>query len=183
MTGSRGRLPFAWGATAAEIAAAYPSAGLVGEPRLELWRAVDVHAPAEDVYRWLVQLRVAPYSYDWIDNLGRRSPRELTPALGALEVGQRVLIAFRVAAVVPGREFTAVAGPLARRLFGPTAITYRVGAASGGSPSRLVVRVDVGIRGPLGRLRGTLLAWGDLVMMRRQLLNLAALAEGELRGR
>jgi hypothetical protein len=182
MTRDHPGLPRVWGASAAELAATYPSAELVPEPRIELFRAVDVEAPTETVYRWLCQLRIAPYSYDWIDNLGRRSPRALTPGLDALEVGQRVLVAFRVTSAIPGREFTAAVGPLGGRLFGPTAVTYRVTATEGGG-SRLVVRLDAGARGRAGRLRARLLAWGDLVMMRRQLLNLAALAEGRTRGR
>ena len=34
-------------------------------------------APAEAVWPWVAQVRLAPYSYDWIDNRGRRSPRKL----------------------------------------------------------------------------------------------------------
>ena len=46
-----------------------------------------------------------------------------------------------------------------------------------GSESRIVVRIAVAADGRLARLRAHALAWGDLVMMRRQLLNLKALAE------
>ena len=66
-----------------------------------------MRAPAEVVYRWLCQLRVAPYSYDWIDNRGRRSPRELTPGLEQLAEGQTVMI-FRLVSFAWGRHLTLV---------------------------------------------------------------------------
>jgi hypothetical protein len=50
-------------------------------------------------------------------------------------------------------------------------------AEPAGSGSRIVVRIAVAANGRLARVRAHALAWGDLVMLRRQLLNLRALAE------
>jgi hypothetical protein len=146
---------------------------------LLLTRAVDVAAPAELGWRWLCQISVAPYSYDWIDNLGRRSPQELTPGADRLEVGQRALI-FRVIDVQPGREWSALMLPRPARLFGPVAITYAAHPVTETS-CRLVCRLAVSQRTVLDRVRSRALAWGDLVMMRRELLNLKALAERDAR--
>ena len=94
-----------WGATAAERAARYGCDDVVPDPDRVLFRAVDVAAPAPVVFRWLCQVKVAPYSYDWIDNLGRRSPRILTPGADELEVGQRFLI-FTLASFEQDRSIT-----------------------------------------------------------------------------
>jgi len=37
-------------------------------------------------------MRIAPYSYDGIDNLGCESPRVLIPGLDELAIGQKVMI-------------------------------------------------------------------------------------------
>ena len=71
-------------------------------------RAVDVAAPAAHTFRWVCQLRVAPYSYDLLDNLGRRSPKELTPGAEVLEVGQRVMTIFHLASFEHDRHLTIV---------------------------------------------------------------------------
>ena len=63
-----------WGVTDEETRRHYPCDDFVNAPALEAWRAVDIAAAADVVWPWVTQLRVAPYSYDWIDNLGRRSP-------------------------------------------------------------------------------------------------------------
>jgi hypothetical protein len=142
------------------------------------FRAVDVRAGAATAFRWLCQLRVAPYSYDWIDNGGRRSPRTLTPGVDELAVGQRWMTIFDLVAFEPGEQLTfRIATPAARRLFGDIVITYLV-RDLGPDRSRLVAKLWVpSPRGPLERVTRPLLAAGDLVMMRRQLLNLAELAE------
>ncbi|MBA2955599.1 SRPBCC family protein [Nocardioides sp. MAH-18] len=144
---------------------------MVDGPVLRMTRAVHVDAPPAHVWRWLCQMEVAPYSYDWIDNRGRRSPRELTPGVTDPLVGQRVQV-FRVTDVQPGRQWSGFTIP---PVFGRTAVTYAVEPDVRGS--RLVCRILTSQRGPAAWVGSRLLAWGDLVMMRKQLLTLKRLAE------
>lgn len=158
-----------WGETADERA--LPMACdhlLVGAP-VRAHRATSVHAPASVVFRWLCQLKLAPYSYDLVDNLGRRSPRELVPGVEHLAVGQRFMSIFTLTSFAYNEHITL----RGRRV----AVTYAV--LSGNDSTRLVARV---IFDPPGGRIGTALigqglALGDLVMMRKQLLTLKALAE------
>ncbi len=130
--------------------------------------------PPETTFRWLCQLRAAPYSYDWLDNRGRRSPRTLTAGLDQLEAGQRVMKIFRLVEFEPGRSITVVHDG---SLFGRVAGTYEV-TSSGAQTSRLFVRLLVRYpRGARGAALSLILPPGDLVMMRRQLLNLRDLAQ------
>ena len=144
-----------------------------------MFRATDVAAPAAVTFRWLCQLRAAPYSYDKLDNYGRRSPQELTPGLERLEVGQRLMTIFRLAEFEPGESLTVLHRG---RLFGRVACTYWAKPVDA-ERSRIVVKIvcstDGG--GPLSALARLLLPPGDLVMMRRQLLNLKELAEWSAR--
>jgi hypothetical protein len=169
-----------WGTTAGERATAFPHDLPDERDRYVLWRGVDVAAPAPVVYRWLCQMRVAPYSYDWIDNGGRRSPQTLTPGLDQLEVGQSVMI-FRLAAFEPGVALTmeTPAGSSGERLFGNVHMTYWARAVDD-RRTRLLVKIRVRpAPGPFGAFMRAFLPWGDLVMMRRQLLNFRRLAERE----
>ena len=89
-------LPLVRGATAKEAVRPYPADGLVPEPALRMTRAVGVAAPAALTWPWLCQLAVAQYSYDLVDNPGRRSPQELTPGVDELELGQPLAVVFRL---------------------------------------------------------------------------------------
>jgi hypothetical protein len=165
-----------WGSTARERELEFACDRFVADPHDALHRAVTVHAPPTLLFRWLCQLRVAPYSYDLLDNLGRQSPRRLTPGLDRLQVGQRIMTAFRLAAFEPDRHITVV---LERggALFGDLAVTYLVVPESG-ERCRLVVKLAVAYpRTPFGAAMRRLLPAGDLVMMRKQLLTLRNLAE------
>jgi hypothetical protein len=176
-----GRLPYAWGATDTDLARRYPADTVLGVPVTTLTRAIHVDAPQELTWRWLCQIAVAPYSYDWIDNRGRQSPQELIPGVDRLEVGQRMAFVFELVSFDAPHQWTGVTVPAGERMFGRVAMTYA--AEPEGSGSRIVGRLAVPLGGPVSRLRTHLLAWGDLVMMRRQFLNFKALAERDaLRG-
>jgi hypothetical protein len=145
-----------WGSTEAERELPLPCDRLVPDAAQVLHRAVAVQAPPAAVFRWLCQLKVAPYSYDLIDNFGRRSPRALTPGAERLERGQRVMTIFRLEEFERDRHITIVRPGLA--------VTYAT------LPGRLLMRIR-------SRRSRRLLPYLDLVMARRQLLNLKRLAE------
>jgi hypothetical protein len=166
---------YTWGTTREERARRFPCDDLLPDAREAYWRGVTVEATPARVFRWLCQLRAAPYSYDWIDNLGRRSPQTLTPGLESLAVGQRVMTIFELAAFE--RDVHLTLRLLRPGLFPPLACSYLV-APEGAARARLLVKLAVGeTPGLYGRIATRLLPWGDLVMMRRQLLNLKRLAE------
>ncbi len=160
-----------WGATAEERALELACDELLEEAPVRLNRAVSVAAPASILYRWLCQLKLAPYSYDLLDNFARRSPRELVDGVERLEVGQRFMTLFALASFEQDRHITL----LGRRV----AVTYAALAGSGSGGSRLLARVlfDPPGHGVVADLAGRGLALGDLVMMRKQLLTLKGLAE------
>ena len=169
--------PYTWGSMSEERQAPFPADDHLPDPDDQLFRALDVAAPAPIVFRWLCQLRVAPYSYDWLDNLGRQSPRRLTPGLDELAIGQHVMFIFRLVDFARDEHLTLTLRGKSTALFGEAAITYRVIAVT---PEHSRVIVKLAIRYPFwGQWAITrwLFAAGDLVMMRKQLHTLSQLAE------
>jgi hypothetical protein len=157
-----------WGVSDAEVALAYPCDEFVASPAWRAWRGVEVAAPAAAVWPWVAQVRLAPYSYDWIDNRGRRSPRELVglaePRVGEgfTAVGGRAV--GRIVAVEPGRQLTgAIMGAFMSYVLVPQEH----------DSTRLLLKAVM----RTSRVKALGLSVGDLVMARRQLLNLKRLAE------
>jgi len=158
-------LDLTWRARPSERTASLPCDAIGPHAGVQADRAIGIDAPPRVVFAWLCQLRVAPYSYDLLDNLGRRSPRRRDPALVHLEVGQRFMTIFTLWSFVDGEQITL-------RSKG-AAVTYAVRPEGAGA--RLHARVWFG--GP--RWAARVLALGDAVMMRKQLLTLKSLAERE----
>lgn len=167
-------LPLIWEATADEARRHYPADDAVTGASVLMTRAIDVAAPADIAWRWLCQLSEAPYSYDWLDNLGRRSPQTLTPGAEQIELGQAMATVLRVISFDAPHQWTGVTTPRGQRLAGGFAMTYA--AEPDGPHSRIVVRIAAASPSRLTRLRAAGLAWGDLVMIRKQLRTLKKLA-------
>ena len=164
-----------WGTTPDERRAHFPCDDVLPDHSDAYFRGVTVHVGAPVVFRWLCQLRVAPYSYDWIDNFGRQSPRRLTPGLEQLAIGQPVMGIFDLVAFERDRHLT-----LRLRtpgVFPPLAVSYVVVPVAP-RQCRLLVKLAIGSRpSVVGRMAKLVLLPGDWIMMRRQLLNLKELAE------
>ncbi|GAB4582380.1 SRPBCC family protein [Nocardia sp. IFM 10818] len=156
-----------WGATPAELALDLPCDDEVSGSVVVCDRAISIDAPPPVVFAWLCQLRAAPYSYDLLDNWGRRSPRRRDPKLTELAVGQRFMSVFELDNFTPDAQITLRTGGVA--------VTYAVRPADTGS--RLHARVL--FRGPSWLLPPVI--FGDFLMMRKQLLTLKELAEQENR--
>src|SRR3990172_7309032 len=155
-----------WGTTTEERERAFPCDGLIDAPAC-YWRGVTIDAPRVVVFRWLCQLRAAPYSYDLIDNRGRRSPQQLTPGLDGLAVGQRMMFIFDLLSFQRDAPITVRMRErgLAPRLFGDVAVSYTVAPADTAG-TRLVAKLAVRYpRAPLGWLMRAVLPLCHLLII------------------
>jgi hypothetical protein len=171
---------FDWGITAVEKEYAFPCDLEPNLPETLYYRGMTVHAGAERIFPWLCQMRVAPYSYDWLDNLGRKSPRVLSPGITDLSVGQVFMTGFELVSFEPNRHVTLRSRDLPAWLFvfGDIVITYMIVPANE-NRSRLLVKMRVAY--PTGLVMGALMRFllppGDTFMMHKQLRTFKALAE------
>lgn len=82
-----------WGATDEEVLRPMPGDEIVARPVFNATRAVTVNARPEEIWPWLVQIgfgRAGWYSYDVLDNLGRRSAEQILPEYQNLAPGDLI---------------------------------------------------------------------------------------------
>lgn len=82
-----------WGATDAEVKRVMPGDEIVSKPSFNATRAVTIQATPQNIYPWIIQMgvtRAGWYSYNLLDNLGRRSAESILPEHQNIQVGDLV---------------------------------------------------------------------------------------------
>ncbi|CAB4648764.1 unannotated protein [freshwater metagenome] len=156
---------------------------ICGEAQLVATRAITISAPPAQVFPWIRQMgygKAGWYSYDIIDNLGRRSATSIHPEWQGINSGDSVpggLIDFHANLVNAPHTFVMSLrgqGRIAKRI--SFSLAYELHEHPVGT--RLVTRVRARIDLPLGTLLSRyVLGPGDGIMLRKQLRNIARRAE------
>lgn len=185
-------LEYTWGSTAEERLMPFPCDRYIESSDEAYFRAITVNAPPQILFRWLCQLKVGSYSYDWLDHLERMffnvqesipahpSPKQLLPEMESLLLGQRVMGIFKLIEFERNRHLTIVMDDKrAISMFGDIAASYVIFPVTDNT-CRLVLKGHIRYpRNPFLSWMPSFLPWGDLWMMRKQFLRLKNLAEKE----
>lgn len=143
---------------------------------LSILRGISVKASPQTVYKWLNQLQYAPYSYDWLDFPGRKSPQYLIEDNPSLKPGKPVMEMFDLVNCESDRHFTCVMKPNFFPGLKECAVTYMI--VQHRDHCRLLVKINVIYKkSVMGYIMRLLLSLGDTIMMGKQLKNLKKLAE------
>ena len=167
-----------WGATTEEIHGSVVGDNLCRDATLIATRSITICAPPKDVFPWIRQMgfgRAGWYSYDWIDNLGRKSADTVLEEWQSVELGDKIPagpISFTAAIVEASRHFVLEFKSLGRK--SPKlhfTLAYELRDDPRGT--RLVTRMRSHIKLPFGSLfERFILGPGDGIMLRRQLLTI-----------
>jgi hypothetical protein len=172
-----------WGATAGEIAGHQAGDDLLPVADIVSTRAVEVRAPASEIWPWLVQMgpgRGGAYTYDWIENLfglGMHSADEILPEHQHLEVGFALSLGrrgpvLRVASLQP-RESLVFRSDDGNWVWAFT-------LARAGEVTRLISRNRIatpGATAPVRAFNRYIMEPGSLIMERKMLLGIRQRAE------
>ena len=166
-----------WGTDLPECQIEFPCDRYLAHHDDAYFRGITIQANLHIIYRWICQLRTETFSYGFKGlDLPGREPEEI-------RLGQEVMGMFEIVDFEPNRYLTIriKQGSLAARIYGQVAVSYLILPKSD-ERCRLLVKILIRYPKVLGLLTRWILPWGDLIMMRKQLLNFKNLAERTQRG-
>ena len=167
-----------WGATAEEISSSMVGDDLCSDATVVATRSITIGAAPQEVFPWIRQMgfgRGGWYSYDWLDNLGRKSATTIHDEWQSVEAGDKIPsgpISFTAAIVDAPRHFVLEIQSLGKK---SPKLHFTLAYELRDNPqgTRLVTRMRSRINRPLGSLfEKLILGPGDGIMLRRQLLNI-----------
>ncbi|TDA66287.1 MAG: hypothetical protein D9V45_04955 [Chloroflexi bacterium] len=172
-----------WGATDDEIKRSMPGDDIVGKPSFNATRAVTIHAPAKNIYPWIVQMgvkRAGWYSYDLLDNLGRKSAESILTEHQNIQVGDVIPLSPDGKQGLLVKDFSQNKWMLWWDKIGDTSWVWEI-YTDGETHSRLVTRVRVKYRwfSPV-IVFNLLIEFFDILMMRKCMLGIKRRAEAML---
>lgn len=170
-----------WGATAGERRARWLGDSFFDEDPgrgLAMTRAIDLDAPPEDVWPWIAQCGRGAgwYSFDFVDNGGKRSARHLVSWIPEPRIGDATAVGY-LRAVEPGSGLAWWYDGL--RFLGThtrMVVSYHVRPRAGGS--RLVSRISADSKGPFAVPILLVFSALDSIMAVRQLYGFRARVHG-----
>jgi hypothetical protein len=167
-----------WGATTEEIHGSVVGDNLCCDATLIATRSITISAPPQDVFPWIRQMgfgRAGWYSYDWLDNLGRKSAIRVHEEWQSVESGDKIPsgpISFTAAIVEAPRHFVLEIKSLGKKS-SKLHFTLAYELREDPQGTRLVTRMRSHIKLPFGSLfERFILGPGDGIMLRRQLLTI-----------
>jgi hypothetical protein len=171
-----------WGTTPEEVERPLPGDDLVARPTFNATRAISIKAPQEHVWSWLVQVglgRAGWYSYDLLDNLGRRSSGRIIPELQHLAPGDIVPMGPGAGQGIPVHALDPPRTMIWGRR-GDSSWVWQLDPCADGS-TRLITRIRSRIRPtPTSIFFNVLFEVADFWMLRKMLLNLRERAESHM---
>lgn len=178
-----------WGSTPDEIDQPVVGDHLCARASLVATRSITIRSTPQRVFPWIRQMglgRAGWYSYDWLDNFGRKSATAIHPEWQVVTSGDRIPagpISFTAAIVDEPRHFVLEIRSVGKknpRLHFTLAYELRDDPLG----TRLVTRMRSRIDLPFGRLfEKMILGPGDGIMVRKQLLTIARNASVHQRDR
>jgi hypothetical protein len=147
------------------------------DTKCTLYRAITIEAPAEEIYLWLCQLRYSSCSYDLIGSSRKKALKSSLYNQRELEINQTVMDIFELISFEKNAQITVSIKPNSGYPFESLIVSYMI-IKQESSSCRLICKANMKYKQNLaGYFAKKILPWGDLVMMRKQMLNIKRFTE------